>query len=61
MSVAEIFAMPVLVAAQLQAALLLFIVLILFIHHTFAGEIFCDTLPDIVFVRLYLLIDTSIS
>lgn len=60
-SVAEIFAMPVLVAAQLQAALFTFIVLILFIHHTFAGEIFCDTSVRHCFCGTLSINDTSIS
>ena len=55
-SVAEIFAMPVLVAAQLQAALFTFIVLILF-HSPYVcrQNILRHLCPTLFFVGLYLL------
>ena len=55
-SVAEIFAMPVLVAAQLQAALFTFIVLILF-HSPYVcrRNILRHLCPTLFFVGLYLL------
>lgn len=61
-SVAEIFAMPVLVAAQLQAALFTFIVLILF-HSPYVcrQKYFATPLPDIVFCGTLSINDTSIS
>ena len=55
-SVADIFAMPVLVAAQLQAALFTFIVLILF-HSPYVcrRNILRHLCPTLFFVGLYLL------
>ena len=60
-SVAEIFAMPVLVAAQLQAALFTFIVLILFHSIRLPAKYFATPLPDIVFCGTLSINDTSIS